>query len=172
MSRLLIRLEGGLVRLEEMAIFAVLMGLVANLFLQVLFRFVVKLPLDFTEEVSRVLLIWLVFLGAARGVYVGQHFLVSLAFDALPGTARWVVGVLVDLTTVGFLGLLMWFSWQSSQAGAIQVLPVLGTSVMVQTLAMPVGTSLMALHALMLPMRRWSGGDALAGATSNEEVVS
>lgn len=172
MPKLLMRLEHGVVRLEEIAIFTILMGLVANLFLQVLFRFVIKLPLDFTEEISRVLLVWLVFIGSARGVYVGQHFMVSLAFDALPMGMRRVVALLVDLVAIGFLVLLMWYSWHTAQAGASQTLPVLGTSVIVQTLAMPIGTGLMAFHSITLLARHWQGHAQKEGMDSAGRATS
>lgn len=172
MYAFLLRLERLAVRLEEIVIFVAFSGLVINLFLQVLFRFVLKVPLDFTEEVSRVLLIWLVFVGAARGAHASQHFVVGLAFDAMPPTARRLVGRLVDFITILFLATLGWYSWQAAQMGAVQTLPVLGTSVIVQTLAMPVGMGLMALHAIMLLIRHRCEGEAAMQANLAEEAHS
>lgn len=154
MRQRLLRIDDGVAKLEEAGIFAVLMGLVVVLFLQVVFRFVVERPLDFTEELSRILLIWLVFLGAARGAHAGEHFMVDFVFNALPAVLRKVIGPLVDLVTVAFLAAVIWIGWRSAVAGALQTLPVLGVSVMVQTLAMPVGAALMTLHFLVLPVRR------------------
>lgn len=172
MYAFLLRLERLAVRLEEVVIFVALSGLVINLFLQVLFRFVFKVPLDFTEEASRVLLIWLVFLGAARGAYSCQHFVVGLAFDAMPAAAQRLVGRLIDIVTILFLVMLVWHSWQAAQMGAVQTLPVLGTSVIVQTLAMPVGMGLMAWHAIMLLIRRWCEGEVVMQANLEGEAHS
>lgn len=175
MTRTLIRMEDGIARLEEIALFASLMSLVATLFLQVLFRFALEQPLDFTEELSRILLIWTVFLGAARGLYTGEHFLVDFIFRALPAPFRRLVGPLIDLATIAFLAAVVWVSWRSAMAGALQTLPVLGVSVTIQTMAMPVGTGLMTFHGLMLILRRRlrAATEAREGdpATTGEEAA-
>lgn len=165
------KLEKGIVKIEELAIFAIFMTLVFTLFSQVIFRFVIKMPLAFPEELSRVLLVWLVFIGSARGVYVSQHFMVGLAFDALPKSFQKIVNFLISMVTIGFLSSLMWISWHSAQSGSIQQLPVLGTSIIFQTLAMPIGTGLMAFHSIMHLVRCWADcnqGIKLVSSGSNK----
>lgn len=157
MVRSLARIEDGVAKAERFAVFSVLMGLVAVLFLQVLFRFVIERPLDFTEELARILLIWLVFLGAAHGSYTGQHFVVDFLFRACPAGFQRLVGPLIDLATVAFLALVLWVGWNTAAAATVQRLPVLGVPVMVQVAAMPAGAALMILHTVMLIVRRRAG---------------
>lgn len=157
MIRTLVGVEDRIARVERLAVFAALMGLVITLFLQVIFRFVIEQPLDFTEEVSRTLLIWLVFLGAAYGTYTAQHFVVDFIFTACPQAFQRIVGPLVDLLTVLFLAVVLWVGWNSSMNATVQQLPVLGVPVVVQVIAMPIGAALMILHTLMALLRRWAG---------------
>ncbi|WP_052384175.1 TRAP transporter small permease [Litchfieldella xinjiangensis] len=167
----LIKIENNIVKLEEVALFIILMLIVGNLFLQVIFRFFINVPLDYTDELSRILFVWLIFIGSARGVYVGQHFLVSIVFDKLPFTIQKFLEVLIDFLVIIFLATLAWISFNSAIFGSIQKLPVLNIPVAIQTIAMPIGVALMAFHTLMLLPRRWVAiaGDKETLATQEAE---
>lgn len=156
MVKALIKFENKIVKIEEIALFVILMGIVVNLFLQVIFRFFINVPLDFTDEISRILFMWLIFLGASRGVYVSQHFLVSIVFNKFPIFMQKILEVVIDLMVIVFLLILAWVSLDSAIFGSIQKLPVLKVPVSIQTIAMPVGLALMALHTVMLIVRRWA----------------
>jgi TRAP-type C4-dicarboxylate transport system permease small subunit len=57
---------------------------------------------SWTEEVPRYLLIWISFLGAAVGVLRRDHVGFDVLFNALPKTARRVLGVGLSLLIFGF----------------------------------------------------------------------
>ncbi|WP_298852743.1 TRAP transporter small permease [uncultured Ruegeria sp.] len=145
--------------LEGVILFVVLCALVVILTMQVLFRFFLNQPLDFTEEIARLLFAWLVFVGAARAMRLSQHFLVDAVYNALPRTARSVVGYIVDLATLVFIMMLIWIGTQASIKGAAQIMPVLQVSKSMQTMALPVGMFLMAIHAVGFLFRRQHVGD-------------
>jgi len=152
-----VRLEDQLARIERLGLFAVFAGLVLMLFLQVIFRYVIEQPLASTEELARILFIWLVFLGAAYGSYTSQHFLVGFIFGAFPIRFQRVVGPMVDLLTILFLAVLLWVGWNTAMGATVQRFPVLGLPVMIQVMALPVGSGLMIFHTLMLVVRRRAG---------------
>jgi TRAP-type C4-dicarboxylate transport system permease small subunit len=68
----MLRLNGAV----AVAVFVVLTAVVA---LQVLNRFVLHLPLIWSEEVARFLFFWVVLLGAAIGVRRRRHFVIDVA---------------------------------------------------------------------------------------------
>lgn len=144
---------------EKVVIFVVYMALVACLFFQVLSRFVLETPLDFTEELSRVLLVWLVFVGAARGLAKAEHFIVDAVVALLPRALAAAAGYLVDIVCVAFMLAICWISYRTSFAGAGETLPAMRVSIIVQSLAMPVGFTLMLWHAFSLIMRRLHVGE-------------
>ncbi|MCV2869295.1 TRAP transporter small permease [Defluviimonas sp. WL0002] len=152
-------LDEQLYRLEGVVIFAAMAVLIVMLALQVLFRFVLDQPLDFTEEAARLLFAWLVFIGAARAMRVSQHFIVDLVYNALPASPRQIVGWAVDALSVAFAATLAWIGFQTTLNGAGQILPVMGISVAAQTIALPVGMALMAIHAASFPLRNRHVGD-------------
>ena len=75
---------------------------------QVFFRFVLDSPLIWSEEVARLLLVWVVFLGAAVVAWDGSHLNVDVVFTRLPARwRRWVRNLNLFLAC-GFAGLLAW----------------------------------------------------------------
>ena len=68
--------------LVELIVSVMLLIMVAVIFLQVIFRFLIHSSLPWSEELSRYLLVWISFLGASIGVkrksHIGVEFLVSL----------------------------------------------------------------------------------------------
>lgn len=140
--------ERRLVAVERMAIFILLCLLIVILFIQVVFRFVLNQPLDFTEEASRLLFAWLVYIGAAHALYTSQHFVVDFVYNLVPPRPAAVIGYLIDAVAIGFIAYLAWHGFRGALGGTGQILPVLQISAAAQSLALPVGLSLMAVHAL------------------------
>jgi TRAP-type C4-dicarboxylate transport system permease small subunit len=154
MTERLSRAEQWQVHVEGLLIFLAFAGLVGVMLLQVFFRFVLSSPLDFTEELSRIFMIWLVFIGGARALYTAEHFIVDVLVNNLPGPLRALVGYLIDAVVVLFIGLIAWIGFRHSLFGARQIMPALGISASLQTIAMPIGFLMMLCHALMMLLRR------------------
>lgn len=64
--------------IEEHTISVALMVMVASIFLQVVYRYVLSQTLIWSEELSRYLMIFLTFIGAALGIERETHIRVSL----------------------------------------------------------------------------------------------
>ncbi|GGO83862.1 hypothetical protein GCM10011348_28770 [Marinobacterium nitratireducens] len=155
-------LEHRILHLEGLFIALAMTALIVDLFLQVLFRFLLDQPLDFTEELARILFAWLVFVGAAHALYHAQHFVVDLVYDALPPRAQSIAGYLVDGVVALFVLTLAWVGFRAVLSGSGAILPVLQIPASVQTLAMPAGMALMVFHTLVMLFNRRHVGDALA----------
>lgn len=150
--------ENLVVKAEEVVIFVSITALIVMLFLQVVFRFVLEAPLAFTEEAARLLFAWLIFIGAARALYVSQHFMVDIVHKHLPAPIRGAAGIVADAVTILFAILLAWTGYDLAAHGT-QVLPVLGLPVWVQTAAFPVGMILLTFHAICIVLDRKHVGD-------------
>lgn len=148
-----LRLEAGVARLEGLLLFGILAALLATLSMQVISRFLMDFPLAWTEELGRVLQIWLVFIGAAIGTHRCEHFVVELFMEKVNFPGKAVVARLIDLTTVGFFCVLVWVSADTTIHGAGQILPTLGISIAWSYAAIPAGCALMVLHFLMAAFR-------------------
>ena len=77
---------------------------------QVFFRFALDSPLVWSEELSRLLLVWVTFLGAAVVAWDGRHLTVDVMFIRLPARVREAVRWFNLAIAVSFLAILAWSS--------------------------------------------------------------
>lgn len=146
------RFDQNLVKVERVLIFGLMVFLVGILTVQVLSRFVFNAPIDYTEELSRFGLIWLVFIGTAHATYLNEHFIVSVLVDAINFPGKKVYLFLVELLVIVFFVGLIYFGWKIAWKNP-RIEPALNLSMGWAYLAMPVGCSL-ALYHLMLSLYR------------------
>lgn len=66
-------------------------------FLQVIFRFVIKVSLPWSEELSRYLLVYITYFGCAYGIKTGAHLGVEAFVLILPKTVQKAINVLVQI---------------------------------------------------------------------------
>jgi len=94
---------------------------VAVVFLQVIARYVLQIPIGWTEEVARFAFIWMVFLGIAITERQKAHFRITFVVDRFPGRARFALWLLGEILIFGALGWLLVESIRFVGMGARQV---------------------------------------------------
>jgi len=80
--------------------------LVLDVWLGVLVRYVIPLPLTFTEELARYLMIWMALLAVSSGIAHREHIGVEFLFSRLPGPVRRWLAVSFDVIALVFFGAL------------------------------------------------------------------
>lgn len=109
---------------EDVISFVVFWVLAAVVFLQFFTRYVLNDSMAWTEEIARYLLIWVTFIGAAIAVRRGTHIGVEAILHFLPSAVAAALRFMIDLITVGFIGLLCWFSVEITDRMQIQTMTV------------------------------------------------
>ncbi len=71
--------------------------LVAITFWQVLCRFVLKIPVSWTEEVVRMSFIWLIFIGSIVAIRDGAHLSLDILTSKFKGRAKHISNILIYL---------------------------------------------------------------------------
>ena len=84
---------------------------------QVFFRFVLDSPLVWSEEVVRILLVWMTFVGAAVVFWDGRHLTVDVLFLRLPRGLKAVLRHFNRMAAVCFLAALAWYAWPLVEIG-------------------------------------------------------
>jgi C4-dicarboxylate transporter DctQ subunit len=129
---------------------ATVMGAMATVvIIQVFTRYVLKVPLFWTEELARYLMIWAAILGAALGVGRGVHTRILWFVDFFPPPLQALIELLtyvlmmvfVVVTIVGAVNLLPFLKFQVS--------PAMRISMVYPYLAVPTGCGIMMV--LMAP---------------------
>ena len=75
--------------------------------LQVLFRYVLKIPFIWSEEFTRFLFIWIVWFGAALGIPRGKHMVIEFIRDRFPEPWPLRTKVATDVLALCFLGVVV-----------------------------------------------------------------
>ena len=135
-------------RIDDILAFILFWLLGGVTFLQFFTRYVLNNSVAWTEEIGRYLLMTLTFVGAAIVFRRGSNIAVQLFVDILPGPLGRIVRFVVDVITVGFVALLVWFSWTVSQRMSIQRMTVIDMSMTVVYAGVGLGCVLMLWRAL------------------------
>lgn len=135
-------------------------GLLAiTVFFQVLNRFILHIPLPWTEEIGRYLFVWTSLLAAASGIREKAHLNVELLQNMLGEKGKRVILLLSELITFGFFALLSYegFYWVTKNGFQVRADSIHIPMFYIQVIV-PVSSVIMALFAL----------DALLGIFSNK----
>jgi TRAP-type C4-dicarboxylate transport system permease small subunit len=122
--------------------------LVATTLLQVLSRYVLRHPFDWTEEAARYIFVWVAMLGAGMAAKDRAHFFVDLLLERMPPRPGKYVAVFTGVVASVFLLVISWAALELALSNGVQDSPVLTIPMSIPYFAIPVGLGLMALFAV------------------------
>lgn len=117
-----------------------------TIMLQVIFRYVIHKPLIWTEELSRYMLIWLVFSGAILLAKDGEHVRVDFFVNFMPVWLQTFLSLVVNLV-IGFsLIALLIGSWGPLQDFTYLKSPAMQMPLIFVFIIVPVSSFFMLIH--------------------------
>lgn len=125
--------------------------------LGVLFRYVFRSPLGWTEELSRYVMIWMALLSVALCIWRHEHVGVTMFIKKLPRLAAKTVIFLSNFLVLYFLYVLAVFGFRMAEGGKAQVSTALHTTMRWWLMAVPVSAVLclvMLTCKMILDLRR------------------
>jgi TRAP-type C4-dicarboxylate transport system permease small subunit len=147
-------LDRALFRLVSVATQLLILSAVMAAFYQVIARFVLETPADWSEAWTRAALIWTVMLGIALAFRQGAMLSVEMLRSVLqPRQKRWLEHLILVIC-VGFLGFLAWVGGQMTWRVRFQTVPSLDISISWIYIAIPIGTTL----AILAVLAHWAEG--------------
>jgi TRAP-type C4-dicarboxylate transport system permease small subunit len=141
-------------RICELALVILLAGMAVVVFLQVLFRYVLHLPLFWTEEFARYCLVWASLLGAAVALKRGEHIAVTFFLDTFPKRAARALTMVAQVSVLLILAVMVWGGIKLVLVTSAQISPALRISMAVPYLALPIGSIIMLFHVFSSMMQR------------------
>ncbi|NPC56775.1 TRAP transporter small permease [Caenimonas soli] len=107
---------------------------------QIVTRFVLEQPAEWTEILIRMSLIWMVFLGIPTAFRQGAMVSVDVLYRWSPPKMRRVLDWVVCLAALALIAVIIWWGWDYAQRGSVQSMAGLEeVSMFWAYLAMPVG---------------------------------
>ncbi|KUO72057.1 MAG: hypothetical protein APF81_28180 [Desulfosporosinus sp. BRH_c37] len=127
--------------------FTILLLIIMTLavFAQVIFRFILKHPLAWSEELARYLMIWITFLGANLALENKAHPTIEIVVGFLPGRVKQVAQVIAILLSSVFYSLLIYFGSQFAVKSFSQLTPAMGLPIGYVYLIIPVSGVLLLI---------------------------
>lgn len=116
---------------------------------QVLFRYVLNAPLQWSETVSVYALVWVVFLGAGVLAFTDSHVSIQSLTDKLSPRGRAASTVFVRLCAIIFAVLVCLLAYDWITTGRHVMAASLGISTKWIKLALPIGVALIGIASLI-----------------------
>ncbi|MGY9047614.1 MAG: TRAP transporter small permease [Rhodobacterales bacterium] len=115
--------------------------LVIITFAAVLARYLLGAPLQWTEEMSGILMLWIVFIGAIGCEIEKSHLHIDVVTSLLSERAQRFIAVLVAAGSVWLLGWMAWLGYQLADKAALKKTPILKVSWFWLDIAVTVGVA-------------------------------
>lgn len=128
------------------ALILLLAAMSVIIFVNVALRYLTNHSLEWAEEVSRHMMIWLTFLGAGPVLRYGGHIAVENLQDTLPWRGAVVVRAIVAALLFAFFGFLVWYGWLYIQRTMFQLTAVTQLPFGYIYSAMSIGGVLLIVH--------------------------
>lgn len=124
---------------------------------QIITRFVLEQPAEWSEILIRLSLIWMVFLGIPTAFRQGAMVSVDVLYRWSPPKIKRILDWVVALAALSLIGVILWWGWDYAQRGRVQSMAGLESiSMFWGYLALPVGALFCILGIianLLDPMR-------------------
>jgi len=107
---------------------------------QIVTRFILEQPAEWSEILIRISLIWMVFLGIPAAFRYGAMVSVDVLYRWSPPKLRRALDWIVALAALTLVGIIIWWGWDYAQRGSVQSMAGLESiSMFWAYVAMPVG---------------------------------
>ncbi|KKW67075.1 hypothetical protein AAV94_12100 [Lampropedia cohaerens] len=125
-----------------------LFALVAITIGGVIMRYFFNSPWHWTEEMSGLLMVWIVFLGMAVAERQESNLTISFLTDAMRPQLAALVNLIMCVLSVALLLYMAWLGWQLAGGAKFRLTQILKVSWYWVYLAVPIGACLTALFTL------------------------
>jgi TRAP-type C4-dicarboxylate transport system permease small subunit len=153
---------------------ALLAAMAVIIFTNVALRYLTNQSIEWAEEVSRHMMIWLTFLGCGPVLRYGGHIAVENLQDALPRPLAIATRVVVAVLLFAFFGFMIWYGWLYMQRAMFQMTAATQIPFGYIYAAMPVGGVLLIVHWALIVHRyvlhREFAADAHFDATASASL--
>ena len=145
---------------EEYLVMFLMLVMIITAFAQVIFRFVIQMSLDWSEELARYAFLWCMFISAGMAVKHRSHIKVEFIMEMLPKKVRFGLEIISDLIWMAFCLLLVKDGIGLLEFVKTQVSPSMEVPFKYIYTSLPVGAALMFLRLVQQMVRRFRGGAA------------
>lgn len=156
------------------ALILLLAAMAIIIFVNVALRYLTNQSIEWAEEVSRHMMIWLTFLGAGPVLRYGGHIAIENLQDALPRSFAIAIRACVAILLFAFFGFMVWYGWLYMGRTMFQLTAATQIPFAYIYAAMPVGGVLLIVHWALIVrdyvLERKFAADAHFDATASASL--
>jgi len=147
--RRLVEIEAATGTVIEIAAALLVVADIVILFAGVVSRYVFHRPLLWSDELASILFLWMAMLGAVVALRRGEHMRMTAVVGMVSPQARAFLDVLAIAAALTFLALIVYPAYEFAHDEVVITTPALEITNAWRAAALPVGSALMLLFALM-----------------------
>ncbi len=130
---------------------------------QVFNRFVLKIPLAWSEDMAMLLFQWVVFIGAALGVKRLRHFGIELVVRRFPERLRHAVGLLTPVVMALVALVMIVQGWAILGLNRTRIYSSMELTYIWAFVPIPISGVLILIYLVQLELDRWRGRSSGGG---------
>lgn len=133
---------------------AIVIGvLIIDIWIGVFGRYVFELPVTWSEELARYLMIWAALLAVSCGVARREHVAVTALLQKFPTRFQRWINVGIDVLAFAFFAFLFYFGIGMTKGGATQYATIFEMTMTIPFAAVPVSSALVCLQLVLTGVR-------------------
>lgn len=116
----------------------------------VFFRYVLKSPLFWSDELAIFCLIWITFIGGSMGLKKNASPSITILTDLLPKAAKKIISVLSNIVLLAFVGYILYIAlqWINMPTIKVQTSTAMNMPKIYFYLSIPVSFAFMVVHVI------------------------
>lgn len=123
--------------------------MVLTVLMGVLYRYVLRNPLGWTEELARFLMIWAALLAISVCIYYKEHVSIQIFIQLLPIKVAKVITFFINILVTIFLGVLTYKGFEMAQNASVQYSFALRISMLWPLMSVPVSGALALIQQII-----------------------
>ena len=158
-------------RVADYAAGFLILVLTLVVFAEVVFRYLLGMPIRFSSELAMIIFPWMVFLSSVMISWSDGHIGIVVFRHAQTGLRRKIVEIVIYLSMIGFSVVMMVAGWNLAIGVSGNVLPITGMSKLFLYIAVPVAFFLfIPIFAIRL-LRVLTGATPDTGDTAQDPTL-
>lgn len=127
--------------------------LVIDIWIGVFGRYVFELPVTWSEELARYLMIWAALLAVSCGVARREHVAVTALLHRVPVRIRRWIEVAIDVLAFAFFAFLLYFGIDMARQGATQYATIFDMTMAIPFASVSVSSALVCIQLVLTGIR-------------------
>jgi len=122
--------------------------LIGITFMQVLSRYIFSFSFAWSEELTRYIFVWMIFVGASLGFRYKSHIALDLVLSLMPPLGRRIMEFINAVAILVLLGVLIYYGWNTTLVAMKQNSPALYLPMGYVYASIPIGSVVTAIFIL------------------------